>query len=140
MELDFLPRAQRMLQGREADDPVVADLLVICQEVASTNPPSAYPSMDRLNGSLRDIFYLRYYRLRQSMRLYFIAGDGLVLVIYIMESKRRTDLTDGDKQTLKNALDEGRRVLAARRAAREAEQEKAKRADHPKNRNQRTHR
>lgn len=129
MDLEFLPRAEKILSARDVADPVLADLLVLFQEVAATNPPTSFPSMARLKGKLRDLFYFRYYRLNQSMRLYFMAGEGALIVVHIIENKRRNDLTGGEEEALKHGLEEGSSSIAQRKAHRlEREQQQAREA------------
>jgi hypothetical protein len=112
MELEFLPAVASFFAARSAGDEVSADLLVLCQEIAGTTPPTSYPGCARLREHLRDIFYLRYYKRNQSVRLYFLADRGILLVIAINTNKRRTSLTEGEKKQLQNALRDGNARIA----------------------------
>lgn len=109
LTLDFLPAPAAFFSKRAPDDEVASDLLVLCQAIANTTPPMAYPGINRLKErSLRDIFYFRYYKKNESIRLYFFAERNILILILINENKRRTVLTSGEKSQLEHALKEAK--------------------------------
>lgn len=116
MELEFEPQPLAFFEACAADDPVAADLMVLCEDIAGHIPPSRYPGMQRLKGNLRDIFYYRYYRKNRSMRLYFCAGSGKLLLIHLNENKRQTKLKSGEEAQLKSARDSALEKLKAAKA------------------------
>ena len=119
--LHFLPRPAKFLFGSGAPmtldpealkDPVRAEILDLCINIDGHCPPTAFPDLRRLHGNpLRDINYIRYYGRAQSIRLYFYIDSGWVVLIEVNESKRRTKLTDGEEQSLKQQLDEAKRFI-----------------------------
>jgi hypothetical protein len=113
LTLDFLPAAAQFFSSRAPDDEVASDILVLCQEIAKTTPPTAYPGIDRLKQpSLRGIFYFRYYKKKSSIRLYFMAEKDILELILVNDNKRRTELTSGEIKQLEHALKEAKAQIA----------------------------
>ena len=57
-----------------------------------------------LAGDLSDIGYLRLYGSGYSMRIYFTVQQKILWMVRLVVSKRRTQMTDGERQTLKQRL------------------------------------
>ena len=122
MELDFLPDPAAYFEDLDSEDPLLADLLVLCRDIAETTPPTLYLGVSRLQGPLRELFYVRYYKRNQSIRLYFYAKSDVLLFVHVNPAKRRTKLNAGDKKQLKNALAAGKEHIAEKvRQRQEAE-------------------
>lgn len=99
-----------ILEDPEAAGIVISE--VCCLSELKFNG-SRHPCEERLAGDdLSAIGYLRLYRSRQSLRVYFTVIEGTIWMLHF-ESKRRTDLSDGTVRLLKSRLLDVK-VLAAR--------------------------
>jgi len=109
VELDILPKALEFLSSRRLEDQTVADIMALLEAVTDTAPsPSAYPGMRSLQ---KGIFYYRYYKKGNSIRIYFHCGANHLIVLSFLE-KRRTKLTKGEIKQLKNALATAKDLIA----------------------------
>jgi hypothetical protein len=68
-----------------------------------------HPREDKLEGGeLGDVRYLRIYRHRQSIRVYFVAAGDTLTMLAIDIGKRRHEMTAGMKARLADRLRDGR--------------------------------
>ncbi|MEX1364495.1 MAG: hypothetical protein AB1Z98_15320 [Nannocystaceae bacterium] len=67
---------------------------------------SRYPKENQLNGALSEIHYLRIYRGKYSIRVYYIVLDGSLMMLCLDKAKRRNKLDAGTEQRLQNRLKE----------------------------------
>lgn len=86
-----------------------------------------HPKEDSLQGELAGIRYLRLYRQGESVRLYFVVDGGVIWMLHLEVSKRRTNVSDATVALLK-ARRRDLPSLAATRNRREANKSAGRRA------------
>ena len=81
----------------------ILDALRALDDARRCNRP--HPKEDKLNGAeLAEVRYLRIYRNKQSIRLYFATIGRALMMLAIDTGKRRDDMTDGMKSRLLERL------------------------------------
>jgi len=115
MQLIYLGQPLVYLEDQEEIENA-ADLLVLLDEIAGYKPVfSSHPAVGRLNGKhLRDLYKVKFKPPGEDVRVYLFADKGLLVVVHLIRSKRRTKLTKGQIKSLKEAIKAAKREVNAR--------------------------
>lgn len=112
MEIEYLPKVKKFFLSQKRSSELAAYIAALIEDIAEFTPPTAHPKTDRLEGKgLRDVFYCRVYFKKRSDRVYFFCDKGTLFVLMILEDKRRNNLTAGEIEQIKNALEEAKTML-----------------------------
>ncbi len=85
---------------------IIVDELGVLQEKKEQG--QRHPDEDRLEDDLSPVGYLRLYPPGHSVRVYFTVIDGVMWMLALVTSKRRTKLLDSEKKMLHQRLREVR--------------------------------